>query len=306
MQKDANTIEEKMIEVGDSHTIYTQLWGSGKAKDTILFLHGGPGSGCSDSHKQMFNPQKQRVLFFDQRGSGQSLPKGSLENNTTDKLVADIVMISKEYGVKSFVVTGGSWGSTLALVLAIRKPEMVKSLVLRGIFTARQQETDFLENGGYKDFFPDVWQRYREAAPEKYRDNPREYHIPRILGDDEVAAKQSAYEYDILEGSLLKRDDRITPQDFKTYDKSSITIEVSYLANDCYLDEGYILDNASQLKMPLYIIQGRYDFVCPPVTAYELHKAVSQSQLIFTDAGHSGGDRSNWEVVKSILETISS
>ena len=304
MNSDEFTIKEKMIPVGDGHTIYAQLWGSPKAKDTVLFLHGGPGSGCSDKHKSLFDPQIQRVLFFDQRGSGKSTPKGELKNNTTKDLVNDIELLAKIFEIDSFIVTGGSWGSTLALVLAIEKPELVKALVVRGIYTARQSETDFMTDGSIGAFFPDVWEKYAMSVPEEFRDDPSRYHMDRMLGDDQDAAKESAYQYDLLELGIAKLDDRNVPSDFQTYDKVPITLEVSYTDNGSFLEEGYILNNASKIKAPLYIIQGRYDMVCPPVTAYELHKAVPGSKLTMTQAGHSGDDKNNWEVTKSILALV--
>jgi proline iminopeptidase len=304
MQTDNLTIKETMLDVGDGHTIYAQLWGSPDAKDTVLFLHGGPGSGCNDKHKTLFDPTRQRVLFFDQRGAGKSLPKGSLKNNTTQDLVADIEKLAAHFSVDKFIVTGGSWGSTLALVLAIEKSAFVKSLVLRGVFTAREWEIKFMDRGEFKPFFPEVWSRYSGAVPSQFRTNPGSYHMPRILGEDQVAAKESAYEYEILESSIMTLDDRISLESFEAYDKSGITIEVSYLAQSCYLPEGYIFDNAANITVPVYMVQGRYDFVCPPATAYELNKLLPNSTLIMTQAGHSGHDRANWEAVKSILASV--
>ena len=304
MNPDEFTLEEKNTDVGEGHTLYSQLWGSKAAKQTILFLHGGPGSGVNDGHKNQFDPSVQRVLFVDQRGSGKSTPQGSIKDNTTDKSVEDIVLLAKEYGIDSFVVTGGSWGSTLALVLAIRHPELVIALVLRGIFTARKSEIEYLDKGGIKAFFPDVWADYAATVPDEFKEDPGAFHGPRILGDDQVAAKESAYAYDTLEASVVRLDDRRKLEDFDTYDKNGITIEYSYLANACYLEEGYILKNADKIKAPLHIVQGRYDTVCPPQTAYDLHMAVPGSKLHWTVSGHSGGDRNNWETTRAILATL--
>ena len=304
MTPDKYTIAEKTLDVGDGHTIYSQLWGNPDAEQTILFLHGGPGSGCKNGHKDMFDGTKQRVLFHDQRGSGNSTPAGSLTANTTDHLIADIVKVADAHAQKSFVVTGGSWGSTLALVLAIRQPELVDALVLRGIFTGRKEEIDYLDKGGIKTFFPDVWDHYVASVPKEHQENPGGYHGPRILGDNPVAAKESAFAYDALESGVAALDDRTPTPEFETYDKNGITVEYSYLANNCYLDEGYIIENADKIKCPLYLVQGRYDAVCPPFTAYDLHKAVPDSQLHWTVAGHSGGDRANWQATKLLLQTL--
>src|SRR3989344_4695027 len=176
MTPDKYTISERFIGVGNEHELYVHDYGNPKAKISILFLHGGPGSGCDDSHKQLLlNPEKQRIIFFDQRGSGKSLPKGSLRHNTTDYLIKDIEAIAKEYKLSQFVITGGSWGSCLALAYALKHPKRVKAMVLRGIFTGSSREIDFLDKGRFQDFFPDVWGAYLARTPEKYRQNPSAY-----------------------------------------------------------------------------------------------------------------------------------
>lgn len=302
MQQDQFTLKEQMIEVGDGHRLYTQLWGSTDAKETIIFLHGGPGSGCSDGHKQLFDPTQQRVLFFDQRGSGQSLPHGSLLANNTDALIEDINKLAEAYDINTFVLTGGSWGSCLALAYGIKYPARVTRMVLRGIFTGRKAEVDFLDKGQIAAFFPDVWDRFVASVPPEFADDPGAYHQERMFGNDQVA-RAAALAYADLEGSIIALDDRVARPtiDPKTFDSASTTIESHYLVNGCFMPDGHIIANADKLTMPIALVQGRYDMVCPPFTAYELHQALPNGQLYWTIAGHSGSDRANVDMVKALL-----
>ena len=293
-----------MIDVGGEHQLYTQLWGNPDAKQTIIFLHGGPGSGCSDGQKGLFDPVRHKVLFFDQRGAGNSLPKGSLEANNTDELVDDISKVADAYGIKKFVLTGGSWGSTLALAYALENPQRVTRMVLRGIFTGRQSEIDFLDKGQMRSFFPDVWDRFVATVPPEFADSPTSYHQQHMFGNDKTATK-AALAYSDFEGSLVTLDDRLAPPtDPKTFDPSGQIIEIHYLVNHCFMPDGYIIKNAAKLTMPIALVQGRYDMVCPPTTAYELHKVLPNSQLYWTVAGHSWKERANYDAVRTLLAEI--
>lgn len=306
MQTDQYTLDEKMLEVGNGHQLYTQLWGSTDAKQTIVFLHGGPGSGCNDGQKQQFDPIRQRVIFFDQRGSGRSLPHGSLEHNTTDMLVADINKVTAAYDVETFVLTGGSWGSCLALAYALHYPTKVTRMVLRGIFTGRKSEIDFLDKGKVRTFFPDVWDRFVASVPVEFSDDPSTYHQQRIFNNDQEAIA-AALAYSDFEGSLVALDDRAaaaTLIDLDTFDPTCATIENHYLVNGCFMTDGYLIDKAPSLTMPIALVQGRYDMVCPPITAYELDKALPNSRLYWTIAGHSGKDRANADIVRALLADV--
>lgn len=162
MQPDAFTIQELMLDVGDGHTLYVQDWGSKAAHNPIIVLHGGPGSGSKDSHKRTFDPKISRVIFFDQRGSGNSIPYGSLDQNTTDTLVADISKVADTLQLDTFVLFGNSWGSTLALTYALAHPERVSALVVAGIYTDSKDETSWVDAGEFNRFYPDVWAAYLE------------------------------------------------------------------------------------------------------------------------------------------------
>lgn len=306
MQKDLYTIKEKMIDVGDSYQLYAQLWGNADAQETIVFLHGGPGSGCNDGHKQLFDPTRQRVLFFDQRGAGKSLPHGSIQNNTTDDLVEDITRVTAAFDTSTFALTGGSWGSCLALAYGLKYQSKVTRMVLRGIFTGRKSEIDFIDKGQVKTFFPDVWDRFVASVPREFATDPSAYHQKLMFGGDE-AAKMAAAAYNDLEGSIAQLDDRAalpTQVDLDVFDPAGTIIESHYLVNSCFMPEGYIIANAAQLTMPIALVQGRYDMVCAPITAYELNKVLPNSQLYWTIAGHSGSDRANVDTVRALLADI--
>ncbi|HSX08147.1 MAG TPA: alpha/beta fold hydrolase [Candidatus Saccharimonadales bacterium] len=301
MTPDAHTIQELFLEVGDGHQLYVQDWGAADATTPIVYLHGGPGSGCSNKHRQSFDPKKQRVIFFDQRGCGRSLPYGSLEHNTTADLVEDIEKIAVHLKLDTFVITGGSWGSCLAFAYALKYPARVKAMALRGIFTGTKEEASWLDNGDFRAFYPDIWDAYLAKTPKSHQANPSKYHAERILHGDEAAARDSGYAYECLEGALLSLDDRFMAPGPEDYDPAGVRIETAYLQNGCFMPDKYILHNAHKLKMPIWLVQGRYDMVCPPITAYNMHQALPNSHLIWTIAGHHGSDRSTYDAMHAIL-----
>ncbi len=300
MTPDEHTINEFFLDVGDGHQLYVQDWGNKKAKRPIIYLHGGPGSSCSDKAKNKFSPDKQRVIFFDQRGSGKSLPYGSLENNTTPDLVEDIEKVAQHLKLDTFVLTGGSWGSSLALFYGIKYPHRVAAMVIDGIWTCRKIENDWVEKGGFRKFMPDVWQKYVDTVPEKHAHDPSAYHFKRILGNDANAARDSGYAYESLESGVLGMDDRFVPENLDEYDPAGIRIEVSYIVNGAFMPEGYIIKNANKLTMPVWLIQGRYDMVCPPATAYELSQKLPNGELIWAISGHKA-EHEMWSIAKLLL-----
>jgi proline iminopeptidase len=304
MLKDAYTIQELMLEVGDGHTLYVQDWGNKNAKNPTIVLHGGPGGQIKEKHKSAFDPAVNRVVFFDQRGSGQSIPAGSLENNTTSRLIEDISKIADNLKIKRFTLHGTSWGSTLSLAYAIAHPERVAAIVIGGIFTGSKSESDWINKGRFKDFYPDVWQAYLDRTPEAYRGDPSAYHYDRAENGTLEEQKASGYAYECLESGVIQLDDRFIADDFSTYDPSGVRIEMHYLKNGCFMPDRYIIDNVSKLTMPVYIVQGRYDMVCPPITAYEIHKKLPQSYLYWTVSGHHV-DHEGENIFRSIITQLS-
>lgn len=302
MTPDEHTNQEFFIDVGNGHQLYVFDWGNPKGLP-IIFLNGGPGGFSKDGQKVIFEPDIHHVIFFDQRGCGKSLPYGSLKHNTTQDMIEDINKIAGHVKFKQFALYGGSWGSCLALAYGVKHPKRVTAMVLYGIFTGSQKEIDYLDKGGFVNHFPDVWQRYLAATPKEHHDAPTKYHFARILGKDEKAARESAHAYQSLEGALIRLDDRFVPRSpaDPTFDPTGITLEVYYLANSCFMPENHILNNASKLTMPIWMVQGRYDMVCPPIAAYELNKKLPNGHLVWTVAGHHGGEREPHSVMHSLL-----
>ncbi|MFZ1248697.1 MAG: alpha/beta fold hydrolase [Candidatus Saccharimonadales bacterium] len=286
MNPDTHTIAEHLLDVGHKHQLYIQDWGNKKAKNPIIFLHGGPGGGCKDKHKLPFDPTTQRVIFFDQRGSGKSLPTGRWHHNNTQELAADITKIADYLGIDSFILTGNSWGSCLALYYALSEPRRVKALMIGGIFTGSQAEIDWLDKGLFKTHFPEAWERYLAATPEAYRDDPSAYHFANATGSNEVLAAKSAHAYTELAAAAMSLNDTFMPIKPEDFDPSSMIIEMRYLAKRCFLPDRFILKNAHKLTMPVYIVQGRYDMICPPQTAYELSKSIPNAHLTWVLSGH--------------------
>ncbi len=304
MKPDKYTIQEFFLDVGDGHSLYVQDWGNKNAEHPVIFLHGGPGGSCKDKFKLNFDPKKQRVIFFDQRGSGKSVPKGELNNNNTQLLVDDIERLIQALSLPSVVLTGGSWGSCLALLCGIRYPNRVHAMILNGIFTARKSEIDYLDKGGFKTFFPDLWDKYKATVPSKFQTTPSNYHYKNIFSKNKNLSKKSAYAYSAkLKGPLLNLDDRYEPESYDEFDPDAMIVELHFLKNNCFIPEGYIFENASKLTMPIWLIQGRYDMVCPPITAYELNKLLPNSRLIWSVSGHIIS-RESWALIKLLQELV--
>jgi proline iminopeptidase len=216
-------------------------------------------------------------------------------------LISDINKVADKLNIERFMLVGPSWGSCLALAYALEHPKRVHSMVLRGIFTGSRDEIDWLKKGLYVRFFPDVYDRFLQETPAERLQDPGDYHTERILSDDSSAAKASALTVSNMELALLSLDDRFTPNtDYEDYDITPARIAAHYISNLCFLPDRHILDNAKKLTMPIWIIQGRYDMLCPPSVAWNLHQELPNSQLIWTLAGHAN-DRSNYDVQRTLL-----
>ncbi len=286
MKPDEYTIAEHMLDVGHKHQLYIQDWGNKKAKTPIIFLHGGPGDGCKDKHKTPFDPKTQRVIFFDQRGSGKSLPYGRWHHNNTQELASDITKIADFLDIDQFVLTGASWGSTLALYYAISNPSRVEALVVSGIWTCSKEELEWEIAGVYCSHFPEAWQKFTQEVPEEYKSNPLAFCLDNATSPDPDLAKKASYAYTKLVVQLISLYGQEVSIDYETYDPNPTIINLRYMAKHCFLTDKFILKNAHKLKMPVYIIHGRYDMLCPPKTAYELSKLIPNSHLTWVVSGH--------------------
>lgn len=280
------------LDSGDGHQIYWELCGNPQGKP-VVFLHGGPGAGCSPHHRQLFNPERYNILLFDQRGCGRSKPTASLENNTTQHLIADIERLRKEIlDTDKWLVFGGSWGSTLALAYAQTHPQQVTGLILRGIFTLRKKEINWFYQEGASFVFPDKWENYLAPIPEDERDDLVSAYHRRLTGEDEEEMLRCAYAWANWEGatiSLLETDNKALSFGDKNAVLSFARIENHYFVNAGFMEEGQLIHNADRLaNIPTVIIQGRYDMCTPSQTAWDLHKVMPHAELhLIPDAGHA-------------------
>jgi len=280
-----------MLDVGDGHRIYWELCGNPKGKP-VVFLHGGPGGGCSPAQRRQFNPKKYRILLFDQRGCGRSTPYASLEANTTWHLVADIERLREMIGVDKWMVFGGSWGSTLALAYAETHPERVSELVLRGIFTLRRSELLWYYQEGASWMFPDKWERFLAPIPAEERGDLMAAYRKRLTHPDPTVQLEAAKAWSLWEGetiTLLPNQEYSDQFGDDHYALAFARIENHYFVNEGFMEEGQLIRDAHRLKgIPGVIVQGRYDVATPPKTAWDLHRAWPEAKFIMVpDAGHS-------------------
>jgi len=285
-----------MLDVGDGQSLYWEASGNPQGKP-VVFLHGGPGGATGPRHRRAFDPEKYRIVLFDQRGSGKSLPHASsadydLSVNTTWHLVADLELLREALRIDRWQVFGGSWGSTLALAYAQTHPQRVTELVLRGIFTLRQSELDWFYEGPAGQIFPDVWEQYVEQVAADDRGSfIQAYH--RLLNDPDPAVHlPAAVAWSRWESSaitLLPHPELVDTFTDPKFALAFARIENSYFVNKGWMEDGQLLANAHLLRgIPTVIVQGRYDICTPPVTAWELHRALPDAEFhLIPDAGHS-------------------
>jgi len=280
-----------MLDVGDGHSLYWGLSGNPDGKPAV-FLHGGPGGGSSPKHRRQFNPEKYKILVFDQRGCGKSTPFASLEANTTWHLVEDIEKLRTEVAhVDQWLVFGGSWGSTLSLAYAETHPDRVTELVLRGIFLFHQNELDWLYRYGASELFPEGWDDFNGLVPVDERGDLVSAYRRRLTAEDpatQLAAAKAWSNWEGLTVTLLPDPEMLA--EF-TEDSRAIAIariENHYMANKGWLEEGQLLAGAEKLRnIPGVIVQGRHDNCTPPSAAWKLKKAWPEVDLqIIPDGGH--------------------
>lgn len=281
-----------LLDVGDSHQVYVEQCGNPDGQP-VLFVHGGPGGGCSTDDRRFFDPESYRIILFDQRGCGRSLPHGSLDNNETSHLVADMEKIRNHLDVEQWHVFGGSWGSTLGLVYAQNHPTSVKSLIMRGIFLARPEDTQWtFTGGGATRIFPDYWQDYLDALPQGESQASVQAAYEIMIGEDKEAAMKIARAWSMWEIRCCTL--QPNPEFLAHFedDDSCWTLarhEAHYMAHDCFLTDNEILNNCDKIAdIPLVIVHGRYDIVCAYDNAWLLHQRLPESTLVISEtAGHA-------------------
>jgi proline iminopeptidase len=283
------------LPVSDTHSLYIEESGNPDGVP-VIFLHGGPGGNCEPGHRRFFNPEEYRIILFDQRGCGKSKPHASLEDNTTWELVADLEKIREHFSIDNWVVFGGSWGSTLALVYAQTHPQRVLGLILRGIFLSRGEDIRWLFQSGASRLFPEAWQHFLEPIPEHERDDMISAYHQRLTSENEITRMGAAKAWSIWEGSTatLLPDQSVLDHFSDPHIALSIArIECHYFINRSFLTPGQILENIDKLKhIPGYIVHGRYDVICPIDQAVLLNQRWTESRLMVIDnAGHAVTER---------------
>ncbi|MGF1611877.1 MAG: prolyl aminopeptidase [Kiloniellales bacterium] len=278
------------LAVEGKHEIYWEQCGNPDGKP-VVFLHGGPGAGASADHRRFFDPAHYRIVVFDQRGAGRSNPLGELADNTTPKLVADMEHLREELGIARWIVFGGSWGSTLALAYAQTHPERVVALALRGIFLCRRSEIDWFLYG-MRTIYPEIWEQFSGFLPEDERDDLLHNYHRRLVDPDPAVHMPAAKAWSTYEAAcstLLPSPETVAAFGSDRVALGLARIEAHYFVNDIFLPENALLEGVAKIrKIPAVIVQGRYDVVCPIVTADELHRAWPEADYqIIPDAGHS-------------------
>jgi proline iminopeptidase len=281
------------LQVSPLHDLYYEEVGNPRGKPAV-YLHGGPGGGLSATHRRFHDPEKYRLILFDQRGSGQSTPAASLEDNTTWDLVSDIEKLRIHLGVERWQVFGGSWGSTLGLAYAQTHPERVTELLLRGIFLTTRPELDWFYGGKGADFLhPELWSEFQSLIPAEERGDMIAAYYRRLTSSDLKIRARAAYLWSLWEYSLvtLLPDPSYIEQAHDTAQAEKIArIECHYFVNGSFFKTpNWLIENASRIKdIPGLIVHGRYDLVCPPAFAWQLHQAWPKADFhMIPDAGHA-------------------
>jgi proline iminopeptidase len=300
-----------MLPVSPVHTIYYEQCGNPDGAP-VVFLHGGPGGGSIPDYRRYFDPQAYRIVLFDQRGSGRSTPHASLEDNTTWHLVEDVESLRTHLGVDTWHVFGGSWGSTLALAYAETHPDRARSLTLRGIFLCRPKEIQWFYQRGASYVFADVWEEYEKVIPEEERGDFVGAYYRRLTSEDPAVRLEAARAWSVWEASTSKLFfDYSTIEKFADPDfaLAFARIECHYFMNNAFFPtENYLIENVGKIRhTPAVIVQGRYDVVCPMVSAWELHRAWPEAELrVIPDAGHAASEPGTVDALVSATDKFKS
>lgn len=272
------------------HTMYWEQSGNPNGVP-VVFLHGGPGAGASPTHRRLFDPDYYRIIVLDQRGAGRSTPLGEIRDNTTPHLISDLELLRHHLAIEKWLIFGGSWGSTLALAYGEAHPTRCLGFILRGIFLCRKQEIDWFLYG-LRQFFPEAWQEFVALLSPTERKNILATYYQRLMNPDPAIHMPAARAWSTYEGScstLLPSPETVRYFSGDTVALGLARMEAHYFSHDIFLPENSLLDNANKLHdIPATIVQGRYDAVCPIVSADDLHHAWPQAEyIIIDDAGHS-------------------
>ena len=280
------SFQEGYLDLENGHKLYYEEYGNPDGK-TILFLHGGPGAGFSNSHKSFFDPKIFRVIFFDQRGSGKSIPYAETDNNNTENLIADIESLRNFLKIDNWYLFGGSWGSTLALLYGIQFPQRCLGFILRGIFLGTIEEINWFIYD-IRKFFPEAYNKFISHVPITHRNNVLEWFYQQLrINNRSLNLKAASVwaEYENSCSSLEYVERPLSGENALAIAK----IETHYFINNCFIKDHFIISNIHKIaKIPAVIVQGRHDVICPPFSALHLSKIWDASTIqIVEDAGHS-------------------
>ncbi|MFH1049472.1 MAG: prolyl aminopeptidase [bacterium] len=293
------------LKVSDIHEIYYELCGNPEGKP-VFVLHGGPGGRISPYYRRFFNPEKFLIVLFDQRGCGKSKPYAEIIENTTQDLIKDIEKLRKHLELEKIILFGGSWGTTLGLAYAETYPENTAGLVLRGLFLSTDEEIDYFYNGGVKTFFPEVYEKFISSLPEPNKKSLPKYLFELMQNPDTNIIKKyakvwAAYEIKI---SGLNISDKEVDNILSSFNPLSFSLfENYYMSKRCFLEKEQLLKYVLKLiDIPIYIVNGRYDMICPPITAYKFQKACPWAIINITEgSGHWMGEP---ETEKTLIEIM--
>jgi proline iminopeptidase len=279
-----------MLRLDNPHEMYWEVCGNPHGA-AVVFLHGGPGAGSAPAHRRFFDPAHYRIVVYDQRGAGRSRPLGELAKNETPFLVEDLERLREHLGIERWLVFGGSWGSTLALSYGIAHPDRCSGLILRGIFLCRESEIEWFLYG-LKNIFPEAWRTFAQVIPEAERDDLLSAYYRRLTDPDPAVHMPAARAWSIYEGScstLLASPETVSYFASDVVALGLARIEAHYFTHGIFMAPNTLLDNVSRVRrVPAVIVQGRYDAVCPIVTADDLHRAWPEAEyIVVPDAGHS-------------------
>ena len=278
-----------ILETGSKHRVYVEQSGNSEGIP-VIFLHGGPCSGTRPDHRRFFNPEQYRIILFDQRGCGQSLPFGEIEGNNTQTLIDDMERIRKHLVIEQWLVFGGSWGGALALLYAQQYTDKVLALIIRGVFLARQKDLDWFVKDGASRIYPEQWERLADCIPKSFEHDPVQGLCQALWGNDELARMRVALEWNAWSSQVaLGADYRPKTHQHATHKiLEQVRMELHYAKHRYFIEENQILENCRCLRqIPTIIVHGRNDLVCPAEAGVSLHKALPEAEFIMlSNAGH--------------------
>lgn len=293
-----------LLPVSNIHKISYEVCGNEEALP-ILFVHGGPGGGYAEEDKRFFDFNVQRVIFFDQRGASKSTPFGTIEENTTQHLVDDIITLLDFLQLDKVVLFGGSWGTTLSLVFAIQNPKRVQGMILRGVFLANNASLQHYLNGGVYAFYPQKWNRFKNNVPEGSKRSIANFYLDKMIHGTADEKKHYCYEWAFYEISIFKKG--ITEKDVSEIlnhipFESLAILEAHYASHNFFLEENYILNHLYAIKdIPTKIVHGNEDVICLPEFAVTLHSGLNHSELFLVEGGHSDSEP---QIEEKLIEII--